>query len=154
MSQPHPNTLTPVIWMSDYDAHIGSQHDRIYDTAGLEDSRHRLDAIEKAYRLVTSVSVVGGIHLLVLCFGAGGPADAAWQTCCFATSSPVFPNITIFREREPSINQVVGQTWTEWLQGIDSPRSGDTSKAICKSSFRLWRGVLGVRIIAFKNRYC
>ncbi|KAH7917499.1 hypothetical protein BV22DRAFT_1100968 [Leucogyrophana mollusca] len=69
-----------------YGVAIDSQLYRIYDTVGLEEpkkleqKRHHLDAIENAYRLVTSLADAGGIHLLVFCFRAGRLTEAARRT--------------------------------------------------------------------------
>ncbi|KAH7923779.1 hypothetical protein BV22DRAFT_1068031 [Leucogyrophana mollusca] len=61
----------------DYEAYIDGQQYRIYDTVclnepkKLEQKKHNLAAIEKAYRLIASLVDVGGVHLLIFCFRAG-----------------------------------------------------------------------------------
>ncbi|KIJ57529.1 hypothetical protein HYDPIDRAFT_104123, partial [Hydnomerulius pinastri MD-312] len=60
-----------------YDVTIEGKDFRIYDTVGLNepqklnDPDHLVGAINKAYRLVQSLSDTGGINLLLFCVQAG-----------------------------------------------------------------------------------
>ncbi|KAH7912273.1 hypothetical protein BJ138DRAFT_1125357 [Hygrophoropsis aurantiaca] len=67
----------------DYSIIIDQHIFRIFDTVGLNEPQIRtkgyLDAIEKAYHLVTSLTNAGGIHLLLFVIGGGGITETMQQ---------------------------------------------------------------------------